>query len=155
MNETADPRPEEGKIGKNVTFSLDHLTGELTVSGAGAWGSPAFEYEDAVRSVTLEDSVTEIGDDAFSGCANLEEVSIGSSLTRIGEQSFCGCYRLTDICIPANVNAIGSGAFDGCYSLDDIVYGGTKAEWTELMDSREDEWIAWVTVHCSDGDITI
>ena len=153
MNETADPRPEEGKIGKNVTFSLDHLTGELTVSGAGAWGSPAFEYEDAVRSVTLEDSVTEIGDDAFSGCANLEEVSIGSSLTRIGEQSFCGCYRLTDICIPANVNAIGSGAFDGCYSLDDIVYGGTKAEWTELMDSREDEWIAWVTVHCSDGTI--
>lgn len=149
----ADPRPEEGKIGENVTFSLNHLTGELTVSGAGAWGSPAFEYEDAVRSVTLENGVTEIGDYAFSGCANLEEVSICSSLNRIGEHSFSGCYRLSTVEIPASVNAIGSGAFDECYSLDDIVYGGTKAEWTALMDSREDEWIAWVTVHCSDGTI--
>lgn len=149
----ADPRPEEGKIGENVTFSLNHLTGELTVSGAGAWGSPAFEYEDAVRSVTLENGVTEIGDYAFSGCANLEEVSICSSLNRIGEHSFSGCYRLSTVEIPASVNAIGIGAFDECYSLDDIVYGGTKAEWTALMDSREDEWIAWVTVQCSDGTI--
>ena len=150
---SADPRPEEGKAGENVTFSLNYQTGQLTVSGAGTWYEGAFTYTDAIRSVTLNGGVTEVGKNAFVCCENLQSVTIPDSVTRIGEKSFSGCYRLGTVTIPASVMEIGDDAFDECYSLLEITYGGTIEQWNTLMNSREDEWLTRVTINCSDGPI--
>jgi hypothetical protein len=45
----------------------------------------------------VPDSVTRIGDFAFSLCADLTSITIGSGVREIGEDVFLGCFALTSI----------------------------------------------------------
>ena len=100
--------------------------------------SPNFIYEDdvlfnknkskiisfrnqAVISYIIPDSVTSIGDRAFSGCSFLFGIVIPSSVTSIGDRTFCGCSFLTEVDIPDSVTSIGNGAFYDCNSLRSVV----------------------------------
>mgnify|MGYP004465893369 CR=1 FL=1 len=82
--------------------------------------SGAFEGCTSLTSVTIPDSVTEIGWGAFSGCTSLTSVTIGSGVTRIDGCAFENCTSLTSITIPDSVTSIGSGVFSGCTSLMSI-----------------------------------
>ena len=59
----------------------------------------------------IPNSVTSIGDYAFSGQTGLTTITIPSSVTTIGLQAFAGCSTLVDIKIPSSVTSIGSSAF--------------------------------------------
>ena len=54
----------------------------------------------AKTSVTIPNSVTSIGYNAFSGCRGLTSVTIPNSVTSIGGGAFDGCSRLTSVTIP-------------------------------------------------------
>ena len=69
---------------------------------------------------TIPDSVTTIGDFAFSGC-NLTSIAIPDSVTSIGGYAFEGCNSLTTIVIPNSVTSIGGYAFEYCTKLTGIV----------------------------------
>lgn len=63
-------------------------------------------------SYTIPDSVTSIGNYAFSHCNALDSVTIPSSVTNIGDYAFSDCaLNLTSITIPDGVATIGSYAF--------------------------------------------
>ena len=47
--------------------------------------------------MTIPDSVTSIGDEAFEKCTNLTNVMIQSSVTSIGEWVFYNCYKLKSL----------------------------------------------------------
>ena len=66
---------------------------------------------------TIPNSVTSIGDGAFSGCTSLTSVTIPNSVTSIGHWAFYGCTGLTSVTIPNSVTNIGDWAFIGCTSL--------------------------------------
>ena len=68
----------------------------------------------------IPNSVTSIGDKAFSGCSSLTSITIGNGVSSIGEGAFAGCSSLTSITIPDSVTSIGRGAFYGCKSLTSI-----------------------------------
>ena len=68
----------------------------------------------------IPDSVTRIGEDAFSGCTGLTDITIPDSVTVIGEDAFYDCTGLTDITIPDSVTEIGEGAFSRCTGLTGI-----------------------------------
>ena len=70
---------------------------------------------------TISDTVTNIGDGAFYGCARLMKVTIGNNVTSIGGGAFYGCSSLTEIVILDSVTSIGDSAFSACYSLTEIV----------------------------------
>ncbi|MCL2086104.1 MAG: leucine-rich repeat protein [Oscillospiraceae bacterium] len=74
-----------------------------------------------VGSYKIPDSVTSIGNFAFSGCAGLTEITIPNNVTTIGQSAFGGCTRLTEITIPDSVTSIGPYAFFGCTGLTEII----------------------------------
>ena len=99
----------------------------------------------SVISVLIPDSVTSIGNGAFSGCYGLTTLTIPNSVTSIGRQAFAfcsgltgaltipnsvtsipyaafhGCTGLTSVTIPNSVTSIEGSAFDGCTGLTSII----------------------------------
>lgn len=65
-------------------------------------------FNSVVTSVTIPDSVTSIGDDAFVNCP-----------------------QLTNISIPNSVTFIGFSAFAHCTSLMTVTYPGSKTQWDD------------------------
>ncbi len=82
-------------------------------------GEEAFNFCSLLTEVSISNSVTSIGDRVFWGCSSLTEVSIPNSVTSIGEAAFYGCSSLTKVTIPNSVTEIGYVAFGGC-KLSDI-----------------------------------
>ena len=83
-------------------------------------GDYAFTYCSGLTSITIPNSVTSIGAAAFSGCSKLTSVTIPNSVTSIGGSAFSGCSGLTSITIPNSVTSIGGNAFYNCRSLTSI-----------------------------------
>lgn len=68
----------------------------------------------------VPDSVTTIGNYAFSSCSSLTAVTLSNNIKSIGYYAFINCHSLTSIYIPDNVNLIGEAAFIGCSKLSKI-----------------------------------
>jgi len=72
----------------------------------------------SVISVLIPDSVTSIGNGAFSGCYGLTTLTIPNSVTSIGREAFAFCSGLTGaLTIPNSVTSIPYAAFQGCTGL--------------------------------------
>ena len=83
-------------------------------------GDKAFSGCSSLTSIMIPNSVTTIGNDAFEGCSGLTAVNIPNSVTSIGNRAFSNCSSLTSIMIPNSVTTIGDDAFSDCPSLNDI-----------------------------------
>lgn len=59
-------------------------------------GKNAFYFK-SLTSITIPNSVTVIGDQAFSNCESLTSIAIPDSVTVIGEYAFSYCKSLTSI----------------------------------------------------------
>ncbi|MCB6089277.1 leucine-rich repeat domain-containing protein, partial [Flavobacterium psychrophilum] len=73
-----------------------------------------------LTSVTIPNSVTTIGDEAFADCSGLTSVTIPNSVTTIGDGSFARCSGLTSVTIPNSVITINRGAFALCSGLTSV-----------------------------------
>jgi hypothetical protein len=76
-----------------------------------------------LTNVTIPNSVTSLGQAAFSGCTNLTSVTIPNSVTAIGSGAFFGCTGLTNVTIPNSVMSLGDSAFAGCTNLTSVIIG--------------------------------
>ena len=72
------------------------------------------------KNTIILNSVTTIGDCAFSSCESLTSVIIPQSVTKIEDYAFAWCYSLKSIIIPNGVASIGNYAFWYC-SIDSII----------------------------------
>lgn len=118
--------------GKNVEWSLNS-DGTLVLTGTGAMadytsyiGMPWYNYRESVKSVVIEEGVTNIGSYSFINHHYIAEISIASTVTKIGEHAFEGLEELTgDLVIPDTVKSIGDYAFSGILNnnLGKIVIG--------------------------------
>ena len=83
-------------------------------------GESAFSYCYSLTSITLGNSVTSIGDWAFRGCSSLTSITIPNSVTSIGDRAFVDCRSLTSVTLGNSVTSIGGYAFAGCTGLASI-----------------------------------
>lgn len=72
------------------------------------------------RNTIIPNSVTSIGDYAFSGCTGLTSIDIPDNVTAIGSSAFCHCTNLVYITLPRNIASIDGLAFGYCNSLTDV-----------------------------------
>ena len=77
-------------------------------------------YRSKEKNYIIPNSVTNIGNAAFSGCSSLTKINIPNSVTKIGNEAFYDCRSLTNINIPNGVTNIGGYAFYNCRSLTNI-----------------------------------
>lgn len=80
----------------------------------------ALSLELGIKNVTIPDSVTSIGKNAFAFCRTLETVNFGSGLEGIGDFAFYGCRGLKSLTLPQKVKSIGNYAFAYCEALEKL-----------------------------------
>ena len=86
-------------------------------------GNEAFSGCKRLTSIIIPDSVTSIGEYAFQGRTGLTSITIPNSVTSIGDCAFSSCTGLTSVTIPNRVTSIGNYAFYGCTRLTSVIIG--------------------------------
>ena len=111
------------RCGDSITWTLDD-SGNLTLSGSGKmWNygyddSPFKDY--GIKTVTIGDGITSIGNYVFYGCSGLTKLTLPNSVTSIGNSAFYDCSGLTELTLPNSVTSIGESAFYGCSGLTEL-----------------------------------
>ena len=112
-NGAIDPNNINWTEHRNLIYSLvvrEGVTGTLV----------GFEDFDALQSVTLPGTLTEIGDQAFRICDNLSTINFPEGLEAIGDRAFHGCMNLGNIQLPASLKHFGAEPFSFCRYVDGI-----------------------------------
>lgn len=117
-----------GYCGENVTWSLDELTGVLTISGEGDMydfdedANPP-EYAQVrykINKVVIEDGVTSIGNCAFQYCDAMTEIVLPANLSYIGCFAFAKSGLSNIKYNNCMIDTIGDEAFYGCWDLTEF-----------------------------------
>ena len=91
-------------LGRDLSYETDY-------------GDAPFAKQYKLNNLTIGNTVTTIGKNAFSSCVGLTKVEIPNSVTTIGERAFYNCSGLASIEIPNSVLTIENDAFHNCDSL--------------------------------------
>ena len=110
-----------------IVWTLAGNGGEWTTEENGAaliyQGNTLMYNHSARGDIVLPDTITTIGNSAFSGCSALTSIRAPEVVT-IGNDVFTGCTSLTSADIPAAAT-IGDYAFETCAALARITFGVT------------------------------
>ena len=108
---TLNLRAQSGTCGANLTWELVDST--LTITGSGAMDNsvPWSSYSSQIARVSLPEGLTNICDNAFYACPNLQSIVIPNTVTSIGRQAFINCTSLKQVTLSNAVETIGHSAF--------------------------------------------
>lgn len=118
-----EPVVQDTPMDGGLTWSLTK-GGTLTINGSGSgamqsWDTlearPWSNYAETINKIVINEGVTEIGANAFTG-VNAYSLKLPKSLRSIGDNAFRGCKNLTTFSLE-NVQTIGSNAFRSCANL--------------------------------------
>jgi len=79
-----------------------------------------FKGCNALESIYISDSVTQLGANVFADCASLKEVRLSNNIISLPNYAFCGCTSLAEFNIPNNIINVGDYVFYKCTSLRSI-----------------------------------
>ena len=94
-------------------------------------GTGAFIFS-GITDIHLPNSITDLGDQVFYGCRDLENCIIPTSITEVPMEMFFNATSLTDIVIPNNIKKIGYSSFNNCVALTSVTFGSG----VETIESR-------------------
>ena len=106
-----------GYKGTDAELVIPEHIGNNTVTEIG---ERAFSRNKELSSVTIPNGVVSIGNNAFRSCTALKNVMIPGSVTVICDEAFRACETISEITIPEGVVMIGQNAFYGCSSLTSV-----------------------------------
>ena len=93
-------------------WSLDGSV--LTIKGSGETSDydETGPWGNTVTEVIMEDGVTSIGKNLFSGCSSLKTVRMGAGIVSVGEGAFKGCNALESVYFSNMLETVAADAFD-------------------------------------------
>ncbi len=123
-----------GKYGDNLIWKLYANTGKLEIVGTGdmadwigggyvPWGN----HNSKIKSVTIADGVTNIGNGAFYNCNGITSLIIPESVTNIGDYAFALCSSLESVSVPDKPIYISRTAFEESYNASIRCKSGSYA----------------------------
>ena len=80
------------------------------------------------EGISIPETVTYIGADAFRDCKNLKSITIPDGVTTICERTFYDCIALKSVIIPDSVTKIGYYAFRNCKQLESLYISDSVTE---------------------------
>lgn len=132
------------------------------ISFSEAMDAGKFRYFTYLTSINIPDDqgITQIPTRAFEDQRWLQSCTIPTGVEIINEEAFRGCRVLSNITIPNTVHSIKREAFAGYkdnWALPlTIDYDGTIAQFNTInRDSVFSNRDKPITVHCTDGDISL
>lgn len=102
-----------------------------------------------VSDIVLPESLTSIGQMAFSGSALKGDLVLPTAIKTVGVQAFANNNELTSVAIPAATKTIGDGAFMGCTSIKNFTVDAANENFagdaaTQMIASKDGKTlIAW------------
>lgn len=105
---TASSTVVVGTCGKYLCWMIDE-EGTLTINGSGAMDAIGFDsvtgqylppwkdWQDQIKSVVIESGVTDVADQAFGSCKNLETIVIPETVKKLGDFAILYCPSLKEI----------------------------------------------------------
>lgn len=129
-------------------------------------GTTLTKYLGTDTFVSIPDTVTTIGEEAFSGNETLTGVEIPSSVTTISYNAFKDCTALTGVIVPDTVEKIGPGAFEGCTALTSVEIGAGVSSWgtgvftncdslAKIAVDRDNEYLTYYNGAVYNGNMTM
>lgn len=113
---------KEGLFGNHIEDYEKSMQKRYMVAGKGEIkiSKKKFLGQTDLKFIQIADSVTEIGDQAFDGCLNLENVEFpeNENLKKIGDGAFYSCVRLKEAALPNSVESLGRECFERTKSLE-------------------------------------
>ena len=86
--------------------------------------SAGFYDKPEIVSLTLPNTIKNIGFKAFAHCINLRNLVLSSDIVTLNNQTFYGCTSLTNITFNGDVETLGDQTFYECSSLTSINFIG-------------------------------
>ena len=128
-----------GTCGENAVWSLNVVTGVLTISGTGDMATynaitsfvPWSKCKSLIKKVVVNDGITSISSKAFYDCTNLTSVSIPTSVTKIGTDAFRNCANIASISVDSNNEYYSNDQYGVLFNKDKtrlIKYAGGNGE---------------------------
>lgn len=108
-----------------TTYTVTKITGRVNSVGCYI---PAFYLKSRLAKVSIPETVTMIGEEAFCFCEALELIDIPNSVVNLGERAFYRCTSLRDVNIGSGLTYISKQCFQFCQNLTQINLGGNIAE---------------------------
>ena len=122
-----------------------HIRGEVGGLDVVGIANGAFEDNEDIVYLTIDEGISYIGQNAFCRCYNLEVAILPEGLVTIEEEAFAFCNSLTTMVIPSTVEEIQSHAFSGCTGVTDVYFLMETAEQLAFFD-----W--WDGIYPSPGE---
>ena len=108
-------------LSSNGNLLLMDANGTVTIpDSVTEIGAGAFANKDGLKTIIIPGSVKKIDENAFRDNSTLERVILEEGTEKIEIAAFYHCTNLKEIQFPNSLNDIGAYAFSGCPSLKEI-----------------------------------
>ena len=105
--------------GKNAQGALQ-IPSEIDGRPVTRIKETAFYQNNSITSVTIPDSVMELGFNTFAECAALESIDFGRTLEQLPGGVCAACESLHTVVLPPRLREIGNYAFNYCSALTSL-----------------------------------